>query len=74
MVKNVKNVEEIRFKPTSEELELLEAFKRRFNIKFNTQALRTLIKLSDQIKIEIRKITGDSLAEKTPKIKEGVKV
>jgi len=46
--------EEIRFKASQDELERLEAFKRRFNIKTNAQALRMLISLAGNIKFELQ--------------------
>lgn len=42
---------QIRFEASSEEIEKLEAFKKAFGIRSVTQALRTLIFLSDSIKV-----------------------
>ena len=40
---------EIRFDASKKELEQLKQFKKKFNIKDNTQAIRTLIALSTSI-------------------------
>jgi len=47
--------EEIRFKASQDELERLEAFKKRLGISTNAQALRMLISLSQNIKLELEK-------------------